>query len=222
MLPLISDCFFRWHVAPEKLDHLLANGWRRAGTRFYRYSVSPQDFGLAQVQPLRVLVKNHKPSKSQRRIMRRNADLTVNIGPPVIDKSRRGLFDSHKERFLENAPDSLEDYLGPRPGACPCETREVTVREKEKLLAASYLDVGCEAVSSVYAMFDLSESHRSLGIFTMLLELEYARQRGCRYLYPGYAFLTPSHYDYKKRFAPAEWFDWKGNWLPLPGPLLDA
>ena len=64
-------------------------------------------------------------------------------------------------------------------------------------------------------MFDLRESWRSLGIYTMLLEIQYARERRCRFYYQGYAFDAPSVYDYKKLFNATEWFDWNGHWLPL-------
>jgi len=34
-----------------------------------------------------------------------------------------------------------------------------------------------------------------------------------RYVYPGYATLGPSHYDYKKQFRGLEGYDWaSGKW----------
>jgi arginyl-tRNA--protein-N-Asp/Glu arginylyltransferase len=86
----------------------------------------------------------------------------------------------------------------------------------ERMVAASFLDLGMAAVSSVYGIFDPSESHRSLGIFTMLKELEYAAELGCRMYYHGYACQEPSPYDYKKRFAGLEFYDWEGNWRLSP------
>jgi hypothetical protein len=56
----------------------------------------------------------------------------------------------------------------------PCEALEVCVLSQEKLLAASFFDVGATAVSGVYAMFDPEETSRSLGIYTMLLVINYA------------------------------------------------
>jgi arginine-tRNA-protein transferase len=66
-------------------------------------------------------------------------------------------------------------------------------------------------------MFDLTEGRRSLGLLTMLLEIAYARERACRYYYPGYSLDTPSAYDYKKNFGAMEQFDWNGHWRLPPG-----
>jgi len=209
------EVVIKWQVPPEQMDELWANGWRRFGTCFYRYSSTFRGDAEVEVQPLRLLIEKFCPSKSQRRVLRRNSDLTFKVGPTCIDDTRRQLFEAHKQRFRENRPPSLDYYLGPQPAIGPCENVELALYEGTKLVAASYLDIGQTAASGVYAMFDLDQSRRSLGIYLMLLAIDYARKRGCRYYYPGYAFHSPSHYDYKKRLNATEWFDWKENWLPL-------
>ena len=66
-------------------------------------------------------------------------------------------------------------------------------------------------------MFDPSESRRSLGIYAILSAIDLSRRSGRRYYYPGYGTREPSPYDYKKKFAGLEEFDWRGRWLPLRG-----
>ena len=61
-------------------------------------------------------------------------------------------------------------------------------------------------------MFDPDESRRRLGIFTMLLELEFARTRALNHYYSGYATLESSCYDYKKGFSGLSFFDWGQGW----------
>ena len=139
----------------------------------------------------------------------------ISVRRTRLDETRRTLFNRHKQRFTENVPDSLEDFLGADSSSGPCVNVEVAVQRGSRLLAASYLDLGHAAVSSIYGFFDPDESARSLGIFTMLVEIEFACQRGCRHYYPGYAYLQPSHYDYKKQFHGLEAFDWKA-WAPMP------
>jgi arginine-tRNA-protein transferase len=158
-----------------------------------------------------------RPSKSQRRVLRRNADLTWRIQPTIIDDELKRLFAVHKQRFKENVPASLEEVLGAEPADGPCENVTLQVRAGYRLVAASFLDLGRKAASSVYGMFAPSESRRSLGICTMLWEIAVARDRRYRYYYPGYACHEPSLYDYKKQFGGLEWFDWQGKWHPLVG-----
>ncbi len=66
--------------------------------------------------------------------------------------------------------------------------------------------------SSIYAMFEPTETSRSLGIFTMLLEIDFALKRSKKFYYQGYAYEGNSFYDYKKHFRALEKFDWNGNW----------
>ena len=72
-------------------------------------------------------------------------------------------------------------------------------------------------------MFDPDLSSRSLGIFTMLKEIEFAMANGKELYYQGYSYEGESFYDYKKRFRATERFDWRGNWeLYLPATKLTA
>jgi arginine-tRNA-protein transferase len=211
----IDELALRAHAWPDEMDEVWAKGWRHFGPLFFRYSVREDGASLLHVQPLRVPIGGFHPSKSQRRVLRRNADLTLRVQPAAIDEERRALFARHVERFTENVPASLEEFLGDEPASVPCENIELALFAGERLVAATYLDLGREAVSSVYAMFDPAEAKRGLGICTALHEIEYARQRGCRYYYLGYAYREASRYDYKKGFRPIEWYDWKGNWKRL-------
>jgi arginine-tRNA-protein transferase len=218
VIPLRDEGFFSWRVSPGEMDRLWAEGWRHFGPMFYRYAHANHHGEIMDVRPLRVVLDRFRFSRSQRRVMARNRDLAVRIRPTLIDDTRRALFDQHKTRFTENVPESLEDFLGPDPARGPCLNLELGVYRGSRLIAASYFDVGHDAISSVYACFDLAEGRRSPGILTMLHEITWARDRGCRFYYPGYAYTQPSHYDYKKQFTGAEWFDW-GSWRPIPAAI---
>jgi arginine-tRNA-protein transferase len=87
-----------------------------------------------------------------------------------------------------------------------------------ELVALSFLDVGVESASSVYGVFEPELGRRSLGVLTMLKEIEHSRARGCRWYYPGYATQGSSAYDYKKQFGALEFLDWaSGEWRDLRG-----
>ena len=205
-------------VGPEEMDALLAEGWRHFGSHFFRYSYSMDENGGVQcIQPLRIPLARFTPNKSQQRVLRMNADLDVQIVPAVVDAERESMFQQHKARFRANIPETLRTFIASDfPATHPCQCLSVEARLEGKLIAVSYLDVGRTSVSSVYAMFDPAHSRRSLGIFTFLKEVEWATANGFTWLYPGYATVQSSIYDYKKSFRPLEYFDWSGQWLPLP------
>ncbi|MGH9751619.1 MAG: arginine-tRNA-protein transferase [Blastocatellia bacterium] len=214
-MSLIDEYFVRARTTPEQMDFLWALGWRHFGNYFFRYSASHTPGGFRTVMPLRVDLSKFAPSRSQRRVRGRNRGLRVVIRDTFIDEVKEGLFYRHCERFKANIPDSIHNFLSEEPAVEPCRNREICIYGGHMLLAASFLDIGGQSTSAVYAMFEPSESKRSLGVFTMLEAIRYSRELGCRYYYPGYAYREPSFYDYKKNFAGTEYYDWKEGWKPF-------
>lgn len=208
----VNEEFYAAVVAPQQLDALLENGWRHFGTHFFRYNLAFYKNEIRRVFPLRIRLSDFSFSKSQRRVLRKNQDLRAIIRPIEINAEKEILFERHKRRFNDNIPFSLYDFLSFDAASVPCKASEICVYRENDLLAASFFDVGERAVSSIYAMFAPEETSRSLGIFTMLLEIDWARTHAKDFFYQGYAYEGNSFYDYKKRFRASEKFDWNGKW----------
>jgi len=214
---LINEEFYSDKLLPEQMDSLWANGWRHFGTHFFRYNVGFLIDDLRFVLPLRIRLADFSLSKNQRRVLRKNADLDVSIGPIDIDAATPTLFDRHKTRFNHGVPESIYNFISRDPADSPCDSMQVRVSKDGELLAVSYFDIGSNSTSGIYAMFEPTITDRSLGIFTMLKEIEYSRQTGREFYYQGYAYQGPSFYDYKKRFRGTEAFDWHHDWDPYDG-----
>ncbi|MEW6208118.1 MAG: GNAT family N-acetyltransferase [Acidobacteriota bacterium] len=204
----------RERTTPDEMDGLWAEGWRHFGTLFFRYSVAFHWGDVRFCTPLRVDLEKFHPSRSQKRILSKNRDLKIIIRDSVIDEVKEAMFYRHRMRFDDHIPDSIYDFFSAEPASVPCPNREICAYDGDRLIAASFLDVGVTSTSAVYAMFEPSEHKRSLGILTMLEAMRYSRQLGCRYYYPGYAYREPSRYDYKKNFAGLEYLDWDRGWMP--------
>ena len=209
---LINEYFFYDRVLPEAMDHIWASGWRHFGRYFYRYSLIPHGGRVCNVLPLRIRLSDFKPSRSQKRVLKRNRDLEVRFQSAFVDDQVLALFEKHKTRFKDNVPDSIYTFISPQPGEVPCEALSVSVYLKGELVAISYLDIGKDATSSVYQCFDPDLSKRSLGVFMILVSARYAVEQGKTFYYPGYVYKESSHYDYKKNFGALEAFDWQGSW----------
>jgi len=203
-------------ISPARLDARLVTGWRHFGSRFFRYNFSFHEGRLCGVLPLRVRLEDFSESKSQRRVLKRNADLETRFVPAVHCAAYDELFLRHKVRFTDNVPDSLRDFLSDVPAEIPCANVAVEAWLGSELLAVSFMDIGQEATSSVYAVFDPGHAGRSLGIYTILREIERARALGKSYHYLGFSYTVPSIYDYKKGFRGIEGYDWGNCWVPLP------
>jgi len=206
-------------LSPEQLDAALALGLRHFGERFYRYSETLMQGRKVHIIALRICLADFVLSRSQKRVLRKNKDTLIELLPASSDLEKQEMFTRHSERFSENRPQSLGDFISAQPAKVPCSCLNIEARlsggnqvEQAKLLAFSYLDIGHRAASSVYAVFDPEYEHLSLGTYTLLKEIEYSAAAGKKYLYIGYSTIESSAYDYKKQFSALEYYDWQGGW----------
>jgi arginine-tRNA-protein transferase len=213
---LLEDTFVAWEVPPHVMDGLWAAGWWHLGPTFFRRAFLEWRGRMEPLLHLRIDLERFELSRSQRRTLRRNASLRVQITAAEVDDAQREMFDRHRLRFAEGAPESLDSYLGPSPATKPVPISMFRLFNRRTLVAASYLARGTDSVASLYGIFEPDEARRRLGICTMLLEIEHARREGYRYYYPGYALVEASCLDYKKQFHGLEAYEWNGGWTSFP------
>lgn len=213
MLPYLDECFLAAQVAPEVMDRLWAEGWRHFGTYFFRYA----QLSGQTVLPLRVRLAEHRLRRSQLRVLKKNKDIRLELQPAFVNAEVEALFAQHKTRFSHSIPESIYNFISDRPAHIPCRCHSLTLYHQGRLVGISYLDEGAQATSSVYQCFDPAYARRSLGILMIVHSIELSQSWGKAFYYPGYAYLEPSEYDYKKRLGALEYFDWKGNWRKFEG-----
>jgi leucyl-tRNA---protein transferase len=215
-----DESFLCLNATPADMDRFWAHGWRHFGIIFVRYGSAFHGGKLFSVLPLRVDIERFDLSRSQKRALARNRDTELIIRPSFVDEEKKTLFEKHRLRFDENAPTSLYNFLSECPDSVPCPNVELCVYLGAKMIGVTFLDVGERATSGVYAMFDPALAKRSLGILMMLYSIQFSRERGRRYYYPGYAYHEPFAYDYKKRFTGLEYLDWDFGWKPYVNAVL--
>ena len=198
---------------------LLESHHRRSGWVVYR----PVCRGCRACQPLRVPVASFVPSRSQRRALKRNQDVELEVGPPEPTQEK---LDLHN-RFVATRFDrgdagfpSLESYAEVFGGS-PVSTREMRYRVDGRLVGLGLVDLLPDVVSSVYFYFDPDESRRSLGTYSVLQEVELARRTERRYVYLGYYISGCREMSYKARFRPCEALGPDGVWRPFDPDALD-
>lgn len=189
-------------LSPEQLDASLARGDRRVGPLLYRTECP----ACVACEPLRVLVAELSPSRSERRVLRRNRDLRIEVGPVAYSTGRFELFERHKrERGLvrDEGPMTRDGYLSWFANSC-ARTVEMRYLDRGRLLAVGIVDLGLISSSSVYFYFDPDEGRRSLGTLSVLVESAWLRERGGRYHYLGLHVAECPALSYKARFRPHE------------------
>lgn len=205
----ILDEFSRTWVTPSQYDYLLSKGWRHFGENFFRYNISIYEEKVCNVIPLRIKVDQFMPSKSQRKIIKKCENFEISIQKINIDNVTENLFDLHKLKFTDNIPNSIYDFISKsNPSNAPTTILELIVYDNGKAIAISYFGIGESSISSIYAMFNPDYKKYSLGLFTMLVEINYATQLDMNFYYHGYCYDISSFYDYKKKFNALEGYNW--------------
>lgn len=210
---MVVEGFPTKQESPSTHAHLLELGFRRFGQTYFR-PVCPS---CHECRPLRVLVERFRPTKSQRRVLRRNADVEVEVGSPALDDERLALFDRfHAERSQKRGwpphdfdRESFTDSFLRNAVA----TFELRYRLDGRLVALAYVDQSSWGLSSMYAVHEPAQSRRGLGTFDVLMEIELARRVRAPYLYLGYLVRDCLSMEYKAAFRPFELLV-EGAWEP--------
>lgn len=199
---------------PGELYHRFMDaGFRRSGKLVYQ----PVCRRCRACMPIRVPVDSFRPTKSQRRCRRRNADLSVSVGQPeATDEKyelyRRYVTQRHERPSDEEGRESFEQFLYDSP----VESIEFVYRDGAgRLLAVGICDLCRESLSSVYFYFDPDESRRGLGTLGALLEIDTARRLGVPFYYLGYWVDGCRSMRYKADFRPAQLLCGDGVWRTL-------
>lgn len=205
---------FEW-LDPAAYRLLMDLGFRRSGRMVYRM-VCPD---CRECVPLRVPVEDFKPSRSQRRVLRRNEDVQVDVGPPQPSDEKWRIYADYLARRHDGAMsadrEGFEQFLY-EPAT---ETLEMVYRVGGRIIAVGIVDVCPGCLSSVYFYFDPAESPRGLGTFGALREIEECHQRGLPYWYAGFYIRDCQRMNYKAGFRPCELLMANGTWQPMPGAV---
>ena len=203
-------------VSPAEHGLELARGVRRFGHSYFR----PVCDSCQACVPLRVPVKSFKPSRSQRRVLRRNSDISVEIGEPAIDDERLDLYHRfHLDRHLRldwPAPRVDPDEYRQSFLENPVLTHEFRFRLADRLIAIAYVDESSDALSSQYGFHAPELAKRSLGTFDVLTEIKAARELQKEHVYLGFYVNGCRSMEYKTAFRPYELYR-EGRWCPGDG-----
>ncbi|MEM7658664.1 MAG: hypothetical protein AAF399_21250 [Bacteroidota bacterium] len=214
-MPLV-EYYFPQTISPARLDRHWAGGWFRSGGALFRSRVLCMEGGLYSVVNIRVKLEGYQMSRSLRKIWRKNQTrFQVETGPASVGAAQERLYQEGKGKFKGYIFETLEEFLYSRVPKGLFNTHEIRVYEGEKLVAASYFDLGEAGIGSILGLYDSAYSNFSLGIYTMLLEVFFAQERGCRFYYPGYILRGTDAFDYKLRLGHIQYHNWHGRWKSL-------
>ncbi len=192
--------FFAGELNEVEWEHFVSLGFRKFGN----YIFKPECPSCQKCQPLRVLVNDFRPSKSQRRVLNKNRETKLTTKNLTYQKEVYDLYRIHSEaKFdtLKHPVASEEEFIRSHfTKTSPGLLTEYTIGEQ--LVAVGFLDVTEYGLSSVYFIYHPDYSDLSLGTYGAIKEIELAQEMGKSFYYLGYFIEENESMKYKSSFRP--------------------
>lgn len=198
----------------EHYPLLIQAGFRRSGSQVYR----PHCQCCNKCHSIRLPVNAFKPTKSQKRLLNKNAGLRT-----IESLSKHESYYPLYERYITER--HADGTMFPPTEAqfnsfLRCDWRSpvfLEAHDADRLIAVAVtdrIDASSESsgYSAMYTFFDPDYANRSLGTWMILQQIIHAQRQGSQYLYLGYQIDSCKKMNYKNRFYPHERF-FNNQWI---------
>lgn len=192
---------------PVSTDRALYNrlaqlGFRRSGSHVYR----PACTHCHACVPVRIPVAEFRPRRRDRRCLERNIDLQAHVVEARFSEETYSLYCAylrarHPGGGMDNP--SREQFSEFLIGTWS-DTWFLELRLERQLLAIAVIDQLDDGLSAVYTFYDPAQTGRSLGHYSILRQIQAARNIGLPYLYLGYWIEASRKMAYKGDYRPLE------------------
>ncbi len=199
------------------LSELSRTGFRRSGEYIYR----PECHLCRQCLSSRVPVATFQPNSLQKKAYKRNQDLRLHLRPTTqVQDFHYDLYDKYirlRHADGDMFPPDYDQFEKFILNNCT-HSFFLELWKDEQLLSVATCDQLDDGISAVYTFFDPDESRRSLGVFSILQQIDYVKAQGLNYLYLGYWVPHSNRMNYKAQYTPIEILI-DGEWHSIEKPL---
>ena len=185
-------------------------GFRRSGSHLYR----PDCDTCKACISCRIPTKTFCIGNKHRRVIKKNQDLVVIKTNALTCDQSYGLYERYintRHKDGDMYPATSEQFEAFIQAVTP-DTLFYKFYLKNQLISVSIIDTLENGLSAVYTFFDPSEKQRSLGIYSILIQLQNCIEMKLPYLFLGYWVKNCQKMEYKADFRPIEILV-EGRWL---------
>ncbi|AKR55276.1 putative arginyl-tRNA--protein transferase [Youhaiella tibetensis] len=200
------------------LHQLLSdNGFRRSQNLIYR----PACEGCSACQSVRIVARQFAPSDRFRRILRKNADISVTVCEPRATTEQFALFKRYLNARHAGGGMTQMNFIDYEYMVEDTPVQSVLVEYRltsvpgNPLVAVALTDVMPDGLSMVYSFYDPDMAKRGFGNLLILDHIDQVKQAGLQYVYLGYWVKDSPKMAYKAAFRPLEVQKGPLGWRPL-------
>ena len=208
-------------VLTEALDDYLCKGWFRIKQQLFTDDRSVFNNEIFGVTWIRYNLKLYQQRKSHKRIYHLNKNLTINI----IDFNYKEYIDRQNElehlysKYLTSIDFDAKKtvynvlYNTKKTTIDVFQSMLLTAYEADKLVGVGIFDIGINSGAQILNYHDPAYAKNSLSRYTVLKTIEYLKNLGYQYFYPGYIFNEHPKMDYKLSLGSeiVEYLDYQTN-----------
>jgi leucyl-tRNA---protein transferase len=217
---------FPLRLSGGELDLLLGEGWFRTRQHVFTTShhIDRDVPTLRRVFWLRYEVRDLAERRSHRRIRAMNRAFAVEVAPyGTPSQEEEELYVRHQASRGFEGIASLRNSLFYEGRGSLFDTMAIRVRDGGRLVALALFDVGLESGASIHHIHDPVFRRHSLGKYLMLLTVDWLKESGYGFYYPGSVVSGNPRLDYKlflgsgaaRYYEPAS-----ASWQPFHWDLL--
>jgi len=193
------------HPVGDSLFAMLSrSGFRRSGAMLY----SPKCPSCNACISVRIPAARYQASRNQKRVWKKNADITVRVEEVRFDDEHFALYlkyQRHRHPESSMCDEDPKKYIGFIDSEFS-NSKFLCFYLGDQLLGISVVDQFDGGISAVYTFFDPDYSNRSLGTYAVMTMLHLARTKNISFVYLGYWVDGSSKMDYKRNFKPLQGF----------------
>ncbi len=188
-------------------------GFRRSGNHIYR----PHCNSCSACISARIPVERFSASKSQKRVLNLNRDISTRMQMPAYNDEYYALYEHYiriRHHDGDMHPTSKEQFKSFLVQS-QYNTRFIEFRKDQALLGVAVVDYLEQGISAIYTFFDPDQQQRSLGKLAILQLIQLTQREGLPYLYLGYWVKGCHKMVYKVNYHPIQLLI-AGHWVQLP------
>ncbi|MRJ03335.1 MAG: arginyltransferase [Epsilonproteobacteria bacterium] len=212
--PYLPDRATRMHyrylpeATKEMATALIKRGWRRFGHAYFH----PICARCRECKSIRVDVERFSMTRSQRKAVKRNRETEIFIQSPSLTFDHVELYNrfhkfKEKKSGWKYVEMDLETYYSEFVVGAHDFGKEVLYFHDGKLVGVDLIDILEDGISSIYFFYDPDYQRLSLGIYSLLVQINLAKMLKLKWIYLGYWVDGCPSFAYKTNFRPYQLLD---------------
>ncbi len=191
-------------VNADVYSELITQGFRRSGKFAYR----PHCEHCNKCVPVRIVLDQFTPRRSQKRAYKLHQDLTATILPLGFYEAHFKLYaayqalrhtteDDISQKAIANEEEQYKQFL------CQSNVDSVMIEFRDasdKVKIVSVIDTIKDGNSAVYTFYDATEAKASYGTYAIMWLIDWTKSLNLPYLYLGYWIAESQKMAYKEKF----------------------